>query len=1585
MTDERPDSASGQRVNEVIAAYLEAERQGRPTDREELLARHPDLAEQLRSFLADRDRFGQLVAPLAPPPVADVAEATTLAAGPSAAPPPGTRLRYVGDYELVAEIARGGMGVVFKARQLSLQRTVALKMILAGQLASADDVRRFRTEAEAAANLDHPNIVPIYEVAEHDGQPYFSMKLIEGSSLAEQVARFARDQRGAARLMAQVARAVHHAHQRGLLHRDLKPANILLAAEPQAAEWVPHVTDFGLAKRVEGDAGLTQSGAIVGTPSYMAPEQAAAKKVLTTAVDVYALGAILYELLTGRPPFRAETPLETVLQVLEKEPEPPRRLNPRLSRDLETVCLTCLHKEPGQRYGSAEALADDLERFLRGEPIAARPSTAWERAVKWARRRPAAAALVGVSVLAAAALLVVGLVYDARLRRALDDVEGQKTITVDVRAEAERERTAARQANTEAEQRLAHATDEEQRTAYFRRITLARQAWLANDVAGAGVWLDACPPERRQWEWHLLRRLCQADLLTWQGHAGGATAVAYHPSGALLATAGLDGTFKVWTLESGKDPITFFTGANVVHSVAFSPDAKLLATGAVVRQLGEVNILRGQLAGERGEVKLWAMEPGKQAPALEGLVGGVLCVAFSPAGTLLAAGGKGAAVWDVATGKRLCTLPVPPGEVQSLAFLGPQQLATAGTQLQVWDVATGQELGLPQQKPPAVTHVADTPGQPYLALARGDDHSIVLADRTTGQVAFTLRGHSHPITSLAFSLDGQRLASSSGDQTARLWDTRTGKLVATLRGHAEAVAAVAFTPDGRQLATAGGPALGDLGTGRGEIKLWDATVDDPEAVTFHGHTNLVVRLAFSPDSRLVASAGVDTSVGVWDVQTGEHLPWQPHRGPATSVAFSPDGRWIASGAIDLEGKPLAGPPLPDLSQATKGEIKLWEARTGREVRPLAGPVGPVRDLAFSPDGRLLAACGDRTVRVWDTATGVQRFVLTGHRNKTYRVAFSPDGRRLASASGSGPVDGKLDPAWQAEAKVWNLDDGRELYTVETDALAVTTVAFSPDGRLLVTNSLVKGSMPAAHPGAVAPRPPLEWSLRLWDAGTGQEVRRCLPAPGVVPAELAAFSPDSKHLASGHLDGTVRLWDVGTGKEVHALRGHTGPVNSLAFAPDGRRLASAAIDFFKGAKGEVKLWAVDGGVDVLTLDGMIDLRFSPDGRSLAAAGPEFTVKVWQAGDATAAEQARRRAAWLETGLAWHRRRAAEAEAAQQWHAASLHLTVLLVGTPNDASLYLRRGLALEYQSLWSLALAEFTEAVRLQPEEGLHHWHRGAVRLQLQQWQEAADDFTEALRRQPDLAGSHFNRGQAYARLGRWEQTVADYTEALRRDPANGEALARRGGAHAALGHWAEAESDLGKALELRTDQVWVWSPRAHARLAAGDVAGYRQVCADLLKHLGATEDPSTAYHVAIACLLRPDTAADPVVLLRLGLRASADPGVKPADRLHLLGAVLFRAGLAEAARQRLREAETNDRDDLLAWDRLFLALTCHQLRRTDEARQALAQAVAWIEGAERKKSLSWEWHTELQTLRREAEEAVHGDAATPGKKEGKDG
>lgn len=423
-----PPDPSYSLLETLLAGYLEAEAAGQAPSRAALVAQHPEHAAELQAFWEGHDKLRQTAGhaiPSAGDPSSKLpatAERTldfvssetdrpnhspnlagTLALGEKV---------LFGDYELLEEIARGGMGVVYKARQRKLNRIVALKMILSGQLASRDDVRRFYTEAEAAANLEHVGIVPIYEVGEHQGQHFFSMGYIEGKSLAERIAQGPLSPREAAELLKQIAEAVAYAHGQGVIHRDLKPANILLASQEgrrgkegggsagsnAKSGLVAKITDFGLAKRLDGGSDLTTTGQILGTPSYMPPEQAAGKvhEVKETA-DIYSLGAILYALLTGRPPFQAESPLDVLVQVLESEPTRPTKLNRNIPRELEWICLRCLDKQPAQRYATAQELAQDLDRFLQGESVQAQPAGLLQVIRRWARNEPSLAAhLAGI-------------------------------------------------------------------------------------------------------------------------------------------------------------------------------------------------------------------------------------------------------------------------------------------------------------------------------------------------------------------------------------------------------------------------------------------------------------------------------------------------------------------------------------------------------------------------------------------------------------------------------------------------------------------------------------------------------------------------------------------------------------------------------------------------------------------------------------------------------------------------------------------------------------------------------------------------------------------------------------------------------------------------------------------------------------------------------------------------------------------------------------------------------------------------------------------------------------------------------------
>ncbi|HJZ91369.1 MAG TPA: serine/threonine-protein kinase, partial [Gemmataceae bacterium] len=528
-------------------------------------------------------------------------------------------------YEILSELGRGGMGVVYLARDRQLNRAVALKMILSGEHASPGERDRFRREAEAVAALQHPNIVQIYDIGEAQGRPYLAFEYVGGGSLSDYLDGQPWPAKPAAALIEALARAMQFAHARGIVHRDLKPANVLIqkadpaprTAEPpdplyrlpDFALRVPKITDFGLAKRVDPDsswsddsnrtaaAGQTRTGAVVGTPSYIAPEQAAGKnRLVGPAVDVYALGAILYELLTGRPPFRGETPLDTVLQVMGDDPVPPVELNRKVPRDLQTICLKCLHKDPRKRYADAEALADDLRRFQNGLSIAARPVGRWERAAKWMNRHPAATVLGAITAIAVVTLMAVSLYFNVELRAAAAREEEEARAARDAEARAKAETLRAEAALKEVEQGRQEAEVKKQEAEARRReaergvfaLQLFKAAALGErDPQRAMKLLDdrnRCPEELRDFTWRYLRGQCQVteEIIGIHQAANGtppAARVAHSPDGKLVATAsGVDPVVRVYDVAKKRLAYTLIGHGLAAHAVAFAPDGKTLAT-----------------------------------------------------------------------------------------------------------------------------------------------------------------------------------------------------------------------------------------------------------------------------------------------------------------------------------------------------------------------------------------------------------------------------------------------------------------------------------------------------------------------------------------------------------------------------------------------------------------------------------------------------------------------------------------------------------------------------------------------------------------------------------------------------------------------------------------------------------------------------------------------------------------------------------------------------------------------------------------------------------------------------------------------
>jgi eukaryotic-like serine/threonine-protein kinase len=1018
-----------------------------------------------------------------PPKAADPFDAPTIPpvapTEPASTPAPSLgSVRYFGDYELLSEIARGGMGVVYRARQVSLNRPVALKMILAGNLAGEADVKRFHIEAEAAANLDHPGIVPIYEIGEHQGQHFFSMGFVEGTSLAAKVADGPLPPREAADLTMQVAEAMHYAHDKGVIHRDLKPGNVLLDLQGR-----PKVTDFGLAKKLQGDSGLTQTGQVMGTPSYMPPEQAEGKEVGPLA-DVYSLGAVLYCLMTGRPPFQASSPMDTLMQVLEREPVPPRQLNPSVPRDLETICLRCLEKEPGKRYASAAALAGDLDRYLSGEPILARPVGASERAAKWVRRRPVIAVLAAMVVLISGAGLA-GVLF--QWRRA----EIARKLAVD-KAEAE---TKARDDATRLAANLKRQSESLERQTYSLGIALAQREWDAANIGQVNRLLEQCPPRLRGWEWGRMHRLTHLEERTIPSSSG---SVAWSPDGASLLcpavggfevreTAGewksrreLSGVAEARWSARGDSLLTYRRGATPARAEVLErvelggaptrpwsipPDSVGRAMFDMAWSPDETRVVTTHSVGfTSSQVRIWDAATGQLVRSLAGHRAQVHALAWSKDSSRLATGSadRTAGIWDPASGQRLLTLTGHSLEVVGVAFSPDgRRMATASRDgsVRIWNAQNGDSLGVFRDHAGAVNAVAWSPDGQTLASA-GNDHSIRLVKPLDPSFRAVIRGHSDGVFHLSWKPDGSRLASSSTDGTTKIWeiarcaesfdlpihpapvrsvawspdgrriattsddnrvelrDAETGQLVRSFVGHSFSAFILAFSRDGRRLGTAGIDA---------SAKVWDVETGAC-LTTFQGHERQhIYALSWSPDGRSVVTGGTDVMIRVWDPETGIerwHAPgWTKQRnGYVSGVAWSPDGSRVAA---------AMAPP--------ENTVRVFEASSGRPLQTLTGHTSGVSVVAWSPDSRVLASVGnDKTCRLWDSSTGTLLATLVGHGGPVLALGWNRDGTRLATAGADGTI------------KLWDPADGTEFSTLAAHSGDVWSVAWSPDGSRLAS-------------------------------------------------------------------------------------------------------------------------------------------------------------------------------------------------------------------------------------------------------------------------------------------------------------------------------------------------------------------------------------------------------------------------------------------------------------------------------------------------------------------------------------------------------
>ena len=1066
-------------LESVIADYIRACDAGVSPNQQAILERHPELADDLREFFAQRDHLNQLAGP-----IRAFGDSVFQSIGP------GKHISYVGDYELLEEVARGGMGVVYKARQKTLGRIVAVKMMLTGRLANEDDVKRFQIEAQAAASLQHPNIVPIHEVGQHEGLHYFSMDFVEGRSLSAVLRENVLPAKQAASYVRQMAEAIHYAHQQGTLHRDLKPSNVLIDSRDQV-----RITDFGLAMRVEGDSGLTQTGQIVGTPSYMPPEQAQGKRSLIgPGSDVYSLGAILYECLTGRAPFRADSVMKTIEQVIHREAASPRLLNPGVARDLETICLKCLEKEPHRRYGTAQLLADDLQRYLDDRPILARPVGAIERTWRWCRRNPTLAGMVvllAVLVVLSASFVTRGY-YNEQLKSTnatLERTVGQRDAALSL--------AAAKQVEVDGQHRRAVEAEKQTRQfMYSAHILLATKAVEADDPKHA---YELLAPFRtddssiRGPEWDILWRRIKGEqysLTTSPGSRADVRCIQYHPDGQQLVTGSDDGTVTVWHIAENK-PRYFIRHPSPIQHVCFlhrgsgitfvdkagslfhyAPDAR-----SAVRIGGSFEFVTSLHAWPRdgviaschldGTVRTTKTPNSENRRASEPMPDVAACPAVNHDGQL--------SLWRDGDTQptQLADLKIKPASPyfaanSDVAVISVQN-ADQRWQLVVVRIRDGIELGRIDFVDRELRCLAVSPSGHWIGVGgthhRATGESAFLQIFNIQNLAIRIERECRPgksLDCLAFRGDSRQLAGSV-DGSIELWEVANDREVRIESPASRAT--LAFNPESTQLAT-----IHEV-TRKARIVLRNSVTGEEQHSLDSEMYNLY-DVAFDRSGKTVAAAGYQ-GVETWDIETrkSQRIFAAKHQcfrvklepmgihvagsGGGTTVWNRSTGQIVYESLIDWDGgRTAAGdwntglafsPDGRRLAIAKRfGEVLILDTRTWEKRSSFISDFW-IYCLTFSPDGKTLVGCGhDPHVWFWNPDDGsVVKTLMTTEQNRVDDVVFSDDGRRLVLGHRN------------TSATIWSAVTDSQLLSVgvqRPQTGGFCTVALTRDGTRLATNN-----------------------------------------------------------------------------------------------------------------------------------------------------------------------------------------------------------------------------------------------------------------------------------------------------------------------------------------------------------------------------------------------------------------------------------------------------------------------------------------------------------------------------------------------------
>jgi WD40 repeat protein/tetratricopeptide (TPR) repeat protein len=1342
----------------------------------------------------------------------------------------------------------------------------------------------------------------------------------------------------------------------------------------------------------------------MGTPSYMAPEQASGRsKEVGPAADVYALGAILYEMLTGRPPFKGASTLETLQQVVVEEPVAPRRLQPRCPRDLETICLTCLHKDPARRYKSASSLADDLRRFLQGEPIRARPVGPLGRAAKWARRRPAVATL-------SAFILVLSVVAFAlvtwKWREAVD--QRRQADTARREEEFQRKKAEAAQRNESEARNKADklAGENHERLVRFYETQGVRLT-DEGDLLGALPWFAGALKEDRghpQREKIHRARLATAiwlspRLLNTLFPESEVQYAEFSPDSRSVVTATLNGGARLWDVVTGGPVGPAMPHRGFVAHAAFSPDGRRVATACV-------------LADEpASEVRLWEVAASKPLTPPRKLPGDVFLVAFNSTGDRLLTATRRregrrepgeARVWNASTLE-----PVSPplrhtGTLSSACFSPDgRRVLTAGEDetARVWDAATGKPLGRPLRHRYGLTFASFAPDGRRVVTAGG--YTAQVQDAVTGEPAGSPLHHSSLVKRASFSPDGRYVVTASWDRTAQVWRVATGGRVGLPLRHDDQVVRATFSPDGQRVLTVGMDKT---------ARVWNAFTGAAVSPPLR-HNGEVTHAAFSRDGKGLLTASSDETVRLWDLEFAHQRIVPTLQAPGDglqAIAVSPDGsRFLGKNAV-LRPKypavlaccPQAGFPasLPWAALVLNGDqsipaqkllttARVWSLTTGKPLTPLLNHPVPVDYGLFSADGRRVLTVGmpkegRATLWLWDADTGQ---ALTGPLvppRTLKQVVFSPDGRRVVTVS-SFPVFG-------GAAHVWDTRTGRLACPPLGHGKPILSASFGGDSRRLVTT---------------APRDP-GGPVRVWDVAGGRQVAtlRYLDWHSV---RHASFSPDGRRLALSSLDGTVHVWDLAAGDRVGPALRHGRWVNRAAFSPAGERVVTA------GRDGTARVWEAATGKPLTGpmqhRSEVVDVSFSPDGRLVTTAAWDSTARVWDATtglavspplehgryrflmsasftpdgkrlltsaatrlqhsagqrgvwiwDLSADDRPARDLALLAECLAGQRLDATGGFAPLNWSDALDHWDVLVARQPGRWPLHYRRGRAHAEKRQWEQAIRDYTRAIELGARVGDVWYHRSKAHAERKRWGEALDDVTKADELGYNDLSVWSHRGSVHRMLGRYDRSAEDYTRVIKGYPTFGAGWVGRAFAHAALHQWDKAERDYARAQQLGGVPAVFVHQHALVRLAVKDVPGYRKICRRLLELSGPSPVPDTALWAGWTCALLPDAGVAPARLVQLAERAAA---ALPRNRDSLLarGAALYRAGRWEEALGPLEAALTAPQGarrppprsvrwnpeafDRTGYELLFLAMAHHRLGHADEARQWLDRAARWMEQA----------------------------------------